>query len=284
MTTDSVTPPIHQLQTLYFSKRITLRGPDAYHLHGHDFAEIFWVEDGTFTQQVNQHSIEHSPGDLILLRPQDFHSFHTAKNASFRIINTCFHWQQYLNIKNTYFPDQDIYHENAPLPKIVHLTHQHLQFLESLFQMLASAPLSVFEIERFLMNILSVIQSAERHHASSAPSMPSWLRIAHTKIQEPALFCQGPTAFHQLCNRSPEHVSREFKKYTGETIAHFITRLRMEFAAKLLTTTDEEIIDISLQCGYESLSHFYASFKSWYKSTPRSYRCHFEQNNPIQTK
>ena len=71
---------------------------------------------------------------------------------------------------------------------------------------------------------------------------------------------------------SPYHFSRLFKKETNETVANYIVSLRLEAAARLLSTTDKNISDIAKEVGYNSIPHFHKVFKSIYGLTPRDYR------------
>lgn len=46
----------------------------------------------------------------------------------------------------------------------------------------------------------------------------------------------------------------------------------MNHAAILLASSSKEIIEISLECGFESLSHFYVSFKKVHGISPGRFR------------
>ena len=55
----------------------------------------------------------------------------------------------------------------------------------------------------------------------------------------------------------------------------FITYLndyRLSMAARLLLSTEDSVLTISQQVGFENLSHFNRAFKKKYNKTPREYR------------
>ncbi|WP_408361860.1 helix-turn-helix domain-containing protein [Paraburkholderia sp. RL18-103-BIB-C] len=70
------------------------------------------------------------------------------------------------------------------------------------------------------------------------------------------------------------HFARVFRRETGETPHQFVTRLRLEEAARLLRATDQTVLQIAIAVGFESASHFSVQFKRNYCVTPLAYRLH----------
>ncbi len=68
------------------------------------------------------------------------------------------------------------------------------------------------------------------------------------------------------------HFARVFRRETGETPHQFVTRLRLEEAARQLRATDQTVLQIALGVGFESASHFSVQFKRGYGVTPLAYR------------
>ena len=63
-----------------------------------------------------------------------------------------------------------------------------------------------------------------------------------------------------------------FRQVVGESWRRYVHRLRLEYAAQLLVTTDRSVTSIAFECGFEELSHFHHSFKTAYGGTPLTYR------------
>jgi AraC-like DNA-binding protein len=71
---------------------------------------------------------------------------------------------------------------------------------------------------------------------------------------------------------SKYHMSREFKKAYGITIANFITAKRITYAKELLRFTDMQIEEIGRICGIEDNSYFNKLFRKFEGMTASDYR------------
>lgn len=71
---------------------------------------------------------------------------------------------------------------------------------------------------------------------------------------------------------SEQYFCRYFKKQLGKTLTEYINEVRIEKAAELLRNTDEKVIDIAIQCGYDNISYFIKRFKQIEGIKPLEYR------------
>lgn len=70
------------------------------------------------------------------------------------------------------------------------------------------------------------------------------------------------------------HFHRIFKAFAGEPLGAFITRMRVETAARLLRYSDMPIEEITYKVGYDVPSSLSKVFKQYYAITPTDYRNH----------
>jgi AraC family transcriptional regulator len=76
----------------------------------------------------------------------------------------------------------------------------------------------------------------------------------------------------QAADMSDFHFSRLFRKATGQAPSQYFIQLRMDKARRLLLNSPMSIIDIALEVGYSSPSHFAHLFKRHAGVTPGAYR------------
>lgn len=71
---------------------------------------------------------------------------------------------------------------------------------------------------------------------------------------------------------SPNYFSSLFSQETGQTFIDYLTRLRINKACQLLSTTNQKPIDIALEVGYQDSHYFCTLFKKLTGFTPKEYR------------
>lgn len=71
---------------------------------------------------------------------------------------------------------------------------------------------------------------------------------------------------------SPTYLSRVFKRETGTSMVDFLNRIRIEKSKELLANHQIRLIEVALQCGFESQSYFNRMFKQFCNMTPQQYR------------
>ena len=68
------------------------------------------------------------------------------------------------------------------------------------------------------------------------------------------------------------YFSRQFNYYVGESLSNYINIVRVQHF--MLLASDQKnpaIASIAMQCGFDSLTTFYRSFKKMYGTTPKAY-------------
>ena len=71
---------------------------------------------------------------------------------------------------------------------------------------------------------------------------------------------------------SPKYFCRYFKNCFGKSFVSYLNYIRIGHARTMLLTTDEKILDIALECGFENFSYFIRKFKELNGLSPANYR------------
>ena len=79
-------------------------------------------------------------------------------------------------------------------------------------------------------------------------------------------------ALSRKAGLSPFHLQRRFKAAIGETPKAYTERLRLERAAFRLLVHDSNVLDIALQCGFQTHETFLRAFRRRFGRAPSEYR------------
>jgi AraC-like DNA-binding protein len=73
-------------------------------------------------------------------------------------------------------------------------------------------------------------------------------------------------------NLTPEHLSRQFKELSGQTLASYINNLRLNSSITMLMSTEMPLKQIASECGFKNVNYFNTVFKKCYAVTPNEIR------------
>lgn len=76
----------------------------------------------------------------------------------------------------------------------------------------------------------------------------------------------------KIANMSVSGFSHHFKKVFGLAPLQYLIRLKIGAGQRLLITTDKSITEISMELGYDNVSHFNNQFKKYVGTSPQNYR------------
>ena len=76
----------------------------------------------------------------------------------------------------------------------------------------------------------------------------------------------------EVAHLHPAYLSKTFKEETGKNLSAYITDVKMERAAELLSGTDRWVHEIMESVGYQKSQYFSKIFKEKYGVTPNEYR------------
>lgn len=137
------------------------------------------------------------------------------------------------------------------------------------------------EIEETALTILEgALGAVERHRERNSPpprrrdTAERHRRLVESVKELLAATYREELGLGQIARRvgaSPFHLSRVFQANTGRTLHDYRLRLRLNAALDLLPDA-EDLSRVALELGFSSHSHFTASFRRCFGTTPSEYR------------
>ncbi len=245
--------------------------------HSHEFAEIILIMRGGITHLVNGENRQLDAGTLIFVRPSDTHSFKPLHNESCEMLILAYQLEMLLTLSQFFENDSFMwrYTEHVMPPTFV-LNPDESETLANRLLNVQSDPFvsptlmktktKVILADLFTRYFLEDMSSLEQ------TNVPEWLSALCRKMQQEDNLKIGLKRMQKLACKTPEHLCKAFRQYLNKTPTEFLNELRVNYAARRLSDSKDEIMAISLDLNFQSQSHFYKLFKQFYGVTPAQYR------------
>ena len=244
--------------------------------HKHNYYEAFLVIDGSATHYVNGESHKIEKGSLWLIRPDDEHCYLDPISKDYQFINFILTQELLQSMLDFLGPGFSFIVETKNrLPLSRTLSGPDLDMIIKTLENLMLCPktdVGGFNTT-FKFAAIEVLNSFfSRSDRFDNLNLPGWIRSLISEMYKEENYVRGLPAIYEISQYSPEHLCRMFRKYLNISPTTFLATIRLEEAAKRLIYSDEDIIDISSNVGFDNLSYFYRRFKAWHGLSPRKYR------------
>lgn len=251
--------------------RATLAPTRPRSLHDHDFYELFWVQNGRVRHHLQEKTETLNEGDVVFLRPGHTHALQ-GRGEHALVVSLCIHpatvkalAKRHPSVKGHLF-----WSKGGPVR-----THRDIRQLASLNHaavQLENSTCDTLAAEAFLLPLC-----AELTAEAFADDIPPWLANACTAAKSPDVFRDGSAGLVAIAGKAHPHVSRMMRKHLGQTPSDYVNNIRMQHAARALTTDSEAISEIAADCGIPNMSHFHKLFRDAHGITPLQYRQKFQR-------
>ena len=234
------------------------RGRDfSFPMHLHESFELITVSDGDMTVTVEHTEYLLKKGQAILVFPNQLHSLRTQTHSEHLL---CIFSPQlvkaYRNVFAEKLPKNNLFYPDAYCLDALFSEDENdgpLRVKGLLYLICASFDSTAEYMERksgedsLLMKIFKFVES---HYAGEC-SLPGLAE---------------QISYHEV------YLSRYFKKATGLTFSDYVNRYRVNEGAYILKNSQKKILDVALECGFDSLRTFNRNFKAIMGKTPNEYR------------
>lgn len=240
---------------------------ETYPSHCHDFYEIFYVASGKGVHCIGDQRLLLETGSLVLIRPDDVHSFSAFNSFDFTMYSIGFSVQEmqramdYMGI----FPSHA---EKPSLPPAAVLPgHERAgmeKALAGLLQQQSDQRLTPFRA--LLPGVL--LRLVNPSAPVAAEVFPAWLARLDEQMSLRDNYVQGLPRMLELCPCTQAYMNRAFKRYMKLTPTEYINIKRIHYACELLTDHRHDVAEVCYMTGFNNLSHFYAMFRRICRCTP----------------
>lgn len=254
-------------------------------LHWHDEVEFIYIKKGAGIVSVDQQDYLVHAGDLIFICPGQLHAILQWRRQSMEYENIIFHpsllgsrqadtsWDRYL----------------APIVMrktglLVHLTpasdhYREIAFcIDQIDQIRRTFP---YGYELFIKGKLFELFYLFYHYdmvtSRSAPNSASQKSMEKTRlilkyIEQHYTEPISIQTISEAAGLSQSHFMKFFKQTFGTSFTGYLNTYRLTMAARLLLSSEDNILTIAVETGFENLSYFNRMFKRKFDMTPRQFR------------
>lgn len=247
---------------------------------------MLYILAGDATHGLNGTAMPLRAGELALLRPGDRHyiRFHTGR--FFHYINIALDadlWRKFHEVAGigTTLDSPVTVNTVAAVNAADGVTDECAAAFRHALVLFQNADIAAAALRtgacRLLATAAPYLFAGARQHGTPVTDLPdgvpTWLSDACEKIRrDPDALRRGLPAFVTEAGVTRTHLARVLKAATDQTPTEYVNRLRLEHAARLLTTTTLSILDVAGECGFEQPAYFYRLFGARFGTPPHAYR------------
>ncbi len=240
----------------------------------HDFMEIFYVLKGIGVLAIDDRRHPAQEGDILFVPPGRVHRIEDNPSEPLALYGIC--------IAPAVLQHEPPLLQHLPPGVLPNGKLLAVQVRADLRQLLFEQTLSRPGRNTLMLGLtLQLLTKLARSHLEMLP--PAALTDAssdHRKavaqyIAELTHRFFEPTDLDHVASElavSRRLFTRLFREITGESWSSYLTKLRIDYACRLLAESSRSILTIAFETGYEDLSSFYRAFKRHRAMPPHTWR------------
>lgn len=244
--------------------------------HWHEECEFIYVRCGNAVIRKSSEYLEVSAGQCVYIKPNELHAIHSEDMASFDFYAIVFKpellFSSHLITSQFLSPKYRIHSHYFPIGFSQHILELILKICQAYENRAFSYEL---QITSNLYSIFAMIFENNLYEMADSykddanhQRFESVIRYIHLNFLEPISI----ESLAQVSGYSVSHFTRFFKTMTGNTPVEYINRQRIYYASKKLKETNQKILDIALESGFNHAGYFIKTFTKYMGLTPHDYR------------
>ena len=253
----------------------------------HNFWEILYVDRGEIIVETDRfkHPVRMERGDLLIHRPNEFHSFYANNIVPHNLFVVSFASN---SPAMEHFQEHPFFHTRSPIrAKISRL----LEEAKSCFSVPLDDPnipklkrnsSSPFGAEQVVVNTLELLLiSLYRHEdvrGEAEAAEHAQMKLADDYVQRAIVYMKANLTnritLNDICTGatiSCSQIQRMFRQKTGTSVMQYLSKLRIEEAKFLMRSRNMTFTEIAQLLCYSSIHHFSKQFHTTVGMSPSDY-------------
>lgn len=242
------------------------------HLHG--AIEMIYVTDGSVELGVGQELYHMDKGDFAIIFPNVIHHYQVFESGK----NKAIYLLAEPTVLMAYNDELQKYSPRYPVIGKEQLHTDIVNSMKSLVTIEDNDMLKRAYVQMILAHVFSEMKMVEKESVGGND-------IIYNAIEYVAKNFRKEIKLDKMAydlGVSKYVLSRMFAKTFHCNFNAYINGVRLNYAAAMLAGTRESIINIGMECGFESQRTFNRVFKERYKMTPGEYRCRISENTLVR--
>ncbi|MBE1444974.1 MULTISPECIES: helix-turn-helix transcriptional regulator [unclassified Paenibacillus] len=245
--------------------------------HKHPMFEILYIESGFMSEWINGIEYELRAGDFILVNSGELHYPQAHEESRFfnfhfdvepREVHSLFHRRRQPIVSTQQPPEIQ--------SEIRHSMNRLIQLFKSLEEPAFTQKMMVQSMMmQFLAFLIEKIVIPDIRDEPSAPKSKHTIAAEAAYLLETYGGAEG-LKISELSERLHVHrnyITDCFKQVYGMSPKHYLNKVRIEKAKKLLQESTLSVEDIALKLNFSSAAYFCKFFRAQVGTTPFQYRC-----------
>lgn len=252
-------------------------------LHWHDDVELIYIKKGRGAVSVDFTSYDVSASDIALILPGQLHAIKGFRGATMEYENIIFH----PNIFESSGADDSYHRFLQPIlsmqldcPTILRsdgeasYTAVRACLDENDKICMSFPPGYPLAIKGNLFALFFALYTASGNRSRPVPAGKNIEKLKSV-IKYVELNYASPMSIEQMADLagfSKSHFMKYFKQTMGVPFTAYLNSYRLTMAARLLLQSDDTVLSVASEVGFDNLSYFNRAFKKQYGMTPSGYR------------
>lgn len=243
--------------------------PTAMHAHTNHL-ELQYISGGKAHIRIGGHAYDVQKGDVIVYNAGVIH-----EECADPVCGMSFYNCGIKNFRLPYLPTNHLLpHDVKPVLRTGNAADNIRAIFHTLFEQISQRKPCAASVCHCLLNALLILLANQLPQEKLIPRNKFDASFSQCKNFIDENFTANITVeeLSKIANMSVSGFSHHFKKVFGLAPGQYLIRLRIGAGQKLLISTNKSVTEISMELGYDNVSHFNNQFKKFVGTSPQNYR------------